>query len=145
MLPTRTIAQTTPRAPIQLTNRPVQTPKSERTSCSADRNEQGRQFTFPYEGHRTDAQAIELRDPRAKTFDPANVVNSSFIQELGKSGFIGAVWKKLPCLPTAPPVGRSLFRALDRLRFVSHLEAAQDRQFLCSALLPLVVLRSKLA
>ena len=37
---------------------------------------------------------LELRDPRAKTFDPANVVDSSFIQELDKSGFIDAVWKK---------------------------------------------------
>jgi NitT/TauT family transport system substrate-binding protein len=39
-------------------------------------------------------KTLELRDPRAKTFDPANVVDSSFIQELEKSGFIDAVWKK---------------------------------------------------
>ena len=39
-------------------------------------------------------KTLELRDPRAKTFDPANVVDSSFIQELDKSGFIDAVWKK---------------------------------------------------
>ena len=36
-------------------------------------------------------------------------------------------------------------RALVRLRFVSHLAAAQDRQSLGSALLPLFVLSSKLA
>ena len=39
-------------------------------------------------------KTLELRDPRAKSFDPANVVDSSFIQELDKSGFIDAVWKK---------------------------------------------------
>jgi len=39
-------------------------------------------------------KTLELRDPRARTFDPANVVDSSFIQELEKSGFIDAVWKK---------------------------------------------------
>jgi NitT/TauT family transport system substrate-binding protein len=39
-------------------------------------------------------KTLELRDPRAKTFDPANVVDSSFIQELEKTGFIDAVWKK---------------------------------------------------
>jgi NitT/TauT family transport system substrate-binding protein len=39
-------------------------------------------------------KTLELRDPRAKNFDPANVVDSSFIQELDKSGFIDAVWKK---------------------------------------------------
>jgi NitT/TauT family transport system substrate-binding protein len=39
-------------------------------------------------------KTLELRDPRAKTFDPAAVVDSSFIQELEKSGFIDAVWKK---------------------------------------------------
>jgi ABC-type nitrate/sulfonate/bicarbonate transport system substrate-binding protein len=39
-------------------------------------------------------KTLELRDPRAKTFDPANVVDSSFIQELDKAGFIDAVWKK---------------------------------------------------
>ena len=39
-------------------------------------------------------KAVELRDPRAKTFDPANVLDSSFIQELEKSGFIESVWKK---------------------------------------------------
>jgi NitT/TauT family transport system substrate-binding protein len=39
-------------------------------------------------------KTLELRDPRAKTFDPANVVDSSFIQELDKSGFVDAVWKK---------------------------------------------------
>jgi NitT/TauT family transport system substrate-binding protein len=38
-------------------------------------------------------KTLELRDPRAKTFDPNNVVDSSFIQELDKSGFIDAVWK----------------------------------------------------
>ncbi len=39
-------------------------------------------------------KTLELRDPRAKTFEPANVVDSSFIQELDKSGFIDAVWRK---------------------------------------------------
>jgi NitT/TauT family transport system substrate-binding protein len=39
-------------------------------------------------------KTLELRDPRAKSFDPANVVDSSFIQELDKNGFIDAVWKK---------------------------------------------------
>ena len=38
-------------------------------------------------------KTLELRDPRAKTFDPNAVVDSSFIQELDKSGFIDAVWK----------------------------------------------------
>ena len=39
-------------------------------------------------------KTLEARDPRAKTFDPANVVDSSFIQELEKTGFVDAVWKK---------------------------------------------------
>jgi len=39
-------------------------------------------------------KTLELRDARAKTFDPASVVDSSFIQELDRSGFIDAVWKK---------------------------------------------------
>jgi len=39
-------------------------------------------------------KVIELRDPRAKNFDPANAVDSSFIQELEKSGFVDSVWKK---------------------------------------------------
>jgi NitT/TauT family transport system substrate-binding protein len=39
-------------------------------------------------------KTLEPRDPRAKTFDPANVVDSSFIQELEKTGFVDAVWKK---------------------------------------------------
>jgi len=39
-------------------------------------------------------KTLELRDPRAKTFDPNAVVDSSFIQELDKSGFIDAVWKR---------------------------------------------------
>jgi len=39
-------------------------------------------------------KTLELRDPRAKTFDPNNVVDSSFIQELEKSGFIDTVWRK---------------------------------------------------
>ena len=39
-------------------------------------------------------KTLEARDPRAKTFDPANVVDSSFIQELEKTGFIDAVWRK---------------------------------------------------
>jgi ABC-type nitrate/sulfonate/bicarbonate transport system substrate-binding protein len=39
-------------------------------------------------------KTLELRDPRAKTFDPNAVVDSSFIQELEKTGFIDSVWKK---------------------------------------------------
>lgn len=39
-------------------------------------------------------KTLEPRDTRAKTFDPANVVDSSFIQELEKSGFIDMVWRK---------------------------------------------------
>lgn len=39
-------------------------------------------------------KVIELRDPRAKNFDSNMVIDSSFIQELEKSGFIDAVWKK---------------------------------------------------
>jgi ABC-type nitrate/sulfonate/bicarbonate transport system substrate-binding protein len=37
---------------------------------------------------------IELRDPRAKNFDPANAVDSSFIRELEKTGFVDSVWTK---------------------------------------------------
>jgi hypothetical protein len=36
-------------------------------------------------------KTLELHDPRAKTFDPANVADSSFIQELDKDGFIDTV------------------------------------------------------
>lgn len=39
-------------------------------------------------------KALETRDPRAKNFDPASVVDSSFVQELEKSGFIDSVWKR---------------------------------------------------
>ncbi len=39
-------------------------------------------------------KVIEDRDPRAKTFDPQSVVDSSFIQELDNSGFIDALWRK---------------------------------------------------
>jgi NitT/TauT family transport system substrate-binding protein len=39
-------------------------------------------------------KTLEARDPRAKTFDPNAVVDPSFIQELEKTGFIDAVWKK---------------------------------------------------
>jgi NitT/TauT family transport system substrate-binding protein len=39
-------------------------------------------------------KTLEVRDPRAKTFDAASVVDSSFIQELEKTGFIDSVWKK---------------------------------------------------
>lgn len=39
-------------------------------------------------------KTLALRDPRAKTFDPANVVDSSFVDELEKSGFVDSVWKK---------------------------------------------------
>jgi hypothetical protein len=36
----------------------------------------------------------QLRDPRAKNFDPGFVIDSSFMQELEKSGFIDSLWKK---------------------------------------------------
>ena len=39
-------------------------------------------------------KTLQARDPRAKTFDPANAVDSSFIHDLKKTGFIDAVWKK---------------------------------------------------
>ena len=39
-------------------------------------------------------KVIEDRDPRAKTFDPQSVVDSSFILELDKSGFIEGLWRK---------------------------------------------------
>ena len=39
-------------------------------------------------------KVIELRDTRAKNFDPNSVVDPSFIQELEKSGFVDAVWRK---------------------------------------------------
>jgi NitT/TauT family transport system substrate-binding protein len=39
-------------------------------------------------------KVIEDRDPRAKTFDPQSVVDSSFIRELETSGFIDALWRK---------------------------------------------------
>jgi hypothetical protein len=39
-------------------------------------------------------KVIEERDPRAKSFDPRSVVDSSFIQELDKSGFVDSVWSK---------------------------------------------------
>jgi NitT/TauT family transport system substrate-binding protein len=37
---------------------------------------------------------METRDQRAKNFDPTAVVDSSFIEELEKTGFIDGVWKK---------------------------------------------------
>jgi len=37
-------------------------------------------------------KTLQARD-RAKTFDPANAVDSSFIHELKKTGFIDAAWK----------------------------------------------------
>ncbi|HEY7559885.1 MAG TPA: ABC transporter substrate-binding protein [Candidatus Binatia bacterium] len=39
-------------------------------------------------------QITEARDPRAKNFDPAALVDSSFMQELEKSGFIDSVLNK---------------------------------------------------
>ena len=39
-------------------------------------------------------KTLEARDPRAKNFDPNAVVDSSFIQELEKTGFIDSIWKK---------------------------------------------------
>jgi NitT/TauT family transport system substrate-binding protein len=36
----------------------------------------------------------EARDPRARNFDPAALVDSSFMQELDKTGFIDSVFKK---------------------------------------------------
>lgn len=38
-------------------------------------------------------KTLQARDPRAKTFDPTNAVDSSFIHDLKKTGFIDAVWK----------------------------------------------------
>src|ERR1043166_682968 len=39
-------------------------------------------------------KTLELRDPRARNFDPNNVVDSSFIPQLEKTGFIDTVWRK---------------------------------------------------
>ena len=39
-------------------------------------------------------KVVELRDPRAKNFAPESVIDSSFIQELEKSGFIDSLWKR---------------------------------------------------
>ena len=39
-------------------------------------------------------QLTEARDPRAKNFDPAALVDSSFMQELDKTGFIDSIYKK---------------------------------------------------
>ena len=39
-------------------------------------------------------QLTEVRDPRAKNFDPAALVDSSFMQELEKTGFIDSIYKK---------------------------------------------------
>ena len=39
-------------------------------------------------------KVIEDRDPRAKTFDASSVVDSSFIQELDKNGFVERAWRK---------------------------------------------------
>jgi NitT/TauT family transport system substrate-binding protein len=39
-------------------------------------------------------KTLELRDSRAKSFDPHNAVDSSFMQELESTGYIDAVWKK---------------------------------------------------
>ena len=39
-------------------------------------------------------KAIELRDPRAKNFDATSALDSSFIQELEKTGFVDSIWKK---------------------------------------------------
>lgn len=36
----------------------------------------------------------EARDPRAKNFEPATVVDSSFMQELERTGFLDSVFKK---------------------------------------------------
>jgi NitT/TauT family transport system substrate-binding protein len=38
-------------------------------------------------------KVIELRDSRAKNFDATSVVDSSFMQELEKTGFVSAVWR----------------------------------------------------
>jgi NitT/TauT family transport system substrate-binding protein len=39
-------------------------------------------------------QLTEARDPRAKNFDPAALVDSSFMQELEKTGFIDSIYRK---------------------------------------------------
>ena len=35
-----------------------------------------------------------LRNPRAASFDPNSVIDSSLLQELEKSGFVDGLWKK---------------------------------------------------
>lgn len=39
-------------------------------------------------------QLTEVRDPRAKNFDPATLVDSSIMRELEKTGFIDSIFKK---------------------------------------------------
>ena len=39
-------------------------------------------------------KVIELRHPRVRNFDPTNAVDSSFIKELEKAGFVDSVWIK---------------------------------------------------
>ena len=39
-------------------------------------------------------QLTEVRDPRAKNFDPVTLVDSSIMQELEKTGFIDSIFKK---------------------------------------------------
>ena len=39
-------------------------------------------------------QLTEARDPRAKNFDPAALVDSSFMHELEKTGFIDSIYKR---------------------------------------------------
>jgi ABC-type nitrate/sulfonate/bicarbonate transport system substrate-binding protein len=39
-------------------------------------------------------QLTEARDPRARNFDPAALVDSSFMHELEKNGFIDAIYRK---------------------------------------------------
>jgi hypothetical protein len=48
----------------------------------------------PVKGIQFLLKIAELRDPRAKNFDPVFVIDSSFMQELEKSGFIDSLWKK---------------------------------------------------
>jgi hypothetical protein len=38
-------------------------------------------------------KTLELRDPRARNFEPASVVDSSLIHDLDKSGFVDSVWQ----------------------------------------------------
>jgi hypothetical protein len=46
------------------------------------------------EGLKTVLEDIAERDPRAKTANPEQFIDASFIRELDKSGFIDGLYKK---------------------------------------------------